>query len=263
MQTASFENLVLTREPGLAVLTVNRPRKLNALNRATLEELGRALDEVEADPGIRVLILTGEGDRAFVAGADLGELQRLDARGAVEAARFGQKLFRRLERSRVITLAAVNGFALGGGCELALACDLRVAAENAQFGLPETTLGLIPGYGGTQRLPRLVGRGVALEMILTGRRVGAEEALRLGLVNRVVPAAGLLEEARSLAGSLLAVGPLAVRAARRAVDLGLDLGLDAGLEVEALEFGNLFASADAAEGMTAFLEKRAAAFRGE
>lgn len=261
--TATYENLTVARDGGLAVVAIARPRKLNALNRETLTELGRALDEIEADPDVRVLILTGEGEKAFVAGADIGELKDVDARGGAEAARFGQRLFRRLERSRLVTLAAVNGFALGGGCELALSCDMRLAAENAVFGLPEVTLGIIPGYGGTQRLPRLVGRGVALDLILTGRKVKADEALRIGLVNRVVPAESLMDEARGVARAILAVGPLAVQAARRAVDRGLDLGLDDGLEVEALEFGNLCSSADRTEGMTAFLEKRPAVFRGE
>lgn len=264
MNTATtYENLTVTREQGLAVVTIARPKKLNALNGDTLRELGRALDELEADPEVRVLILTGEGEKAFVAGADIGELKDVDARAGAELARRGQRLFRRFERSRLVTLAAVNGFALGGGCELALSCDMRIAAENAVFGLPEVTLGIIPGYGGTQRLPRLVGRGVALDLILTGRKMKADEALRIGLVNRVVPAGALLEEAGNVARAILAVGPLAVEAARRCVDRGLELGLDDGLEVEALEFGNLCSSADRTEGMTAFLEKRAPIFRGD
>lgn len=260
--TATYENLRLSREEGVALLTFHRPEKLNALNRATLGELGRALDELEGDPLTRVLILTGAGEKSFVAGADIGELDRLGPREGVEASRFGQGLFRRLERSRLFVIAAVNGYALGGGCELALACDVRVAAENAVFGLPEVTLGVLPGYGGTQRLPRLVGRGRALELIATGERIGAEEALRIGLVNRVVPSGQLLDACRRIADRVLAAAPLAVAAAKRAVIRGGETDLDTALELEALEFGGLCATRDRTEGMRAFLEKRRPVFEG-
>jgi enoyl-CoA hydratase len=260
--TASYENLILERREAVALLTINRPGRLNALNAATLAEMSRALDELEADPALRVLIITGAGEKAFVAGADIGELKDLDLPGGTRAAQRGQALLRRLEASRLFVIAAVNGYALGGGLELALACDVRLASETAVLGLPEVGLGIIPGYGGTQRLPRLVGRGRALELVATGRRIDAAEALRIGLVNRVVPPGQLLEACLALADEVLAQGPLAVQAAKRAINKGLEVDLDRGLEIEALEFGKLCATADRLEGMTAFLEKRRPVFRG-
>jgi enoyl-CoA hydratase len=210
---------------------------------------------------VHVLVVTGAGEKAFVAGADIAELAALDALSGRETSRRGQRIFRELELCPKPVIAAVNGFALGGGCELALACHMRIASDNAQFGLPEVGLGVIPGYGGTQRLARLVGRGRALEMVLTGRRVGAEEALRMGLVNRVVPLASLLDEARALAAAILANGPVAVRAALEAVQRGLDVPLEAGLELEANIFGVVCATEDMREGLRAFLEKRKPAFQ--
>jgi enoyl-CoA hydratase len=245
----------------IATITVDRPDKLNALNDALMAELGLAIDEARTRDDVGAVLLTGAG-RAFVAGADIGEMV---GEGAVEMkarAERGQRVFRRFETSPKPTLAAVNGFALGGGCELAMACHLRVASEAARFGQPEVRLGIVPGYGGTQRLPRLVGKGRALQLLLTGEMIDAAEAYRIGLVNRVVPAAELLGAARALLATMLAQGPLAVAHCIEAVDRGLDMALDDATALEASYFGLLSASADKAEGMRAFLEKRAAAFTG-
>jgi enoyl-CoA hydratase len=249
-------NLLLQRDGALVTLTVNRPDKLNALNAATLAELDAALRELHADDTVQALILTGAGEKAFVAGADIAELANLGPQSGRDMARRGQRLFRDLELFPKPVVAAVNGFALGGGCELALACHVRLASDNASFGLPEVSLGLIPGYGGTQRLARLVGRGRAIEMTLTGQRVTAEDAFRLGLVNRVVPQAALLEEARQLVGAMLKNGPVAVRAALEAIVQGTEMPLEQGLTLEANLFGLICASEDMTEGTAAFLEKR-------
>jgi enoyl-CoA hydratase len=229
---------------------------LNALDRATLAELDEAARRFEADPGAGALVVTGAGEKSFVAGADIKELAPLDPRGAEELSRFGQSVFDRFERSSKPVIAAVNGYAFGGGFELALACHVRIASENAVMGLPEVGLGIIPGYGGTQRLPRLVGPGRALELILTGRRVKADEAERLGIVNRVVPLAGLLGEAVALAEAILKNGPIAVEAAIEAVLRGQGLTREEGLRFESGRFGMLAATHDMHEGMNAFLEKR-------
>jgi len=257
-----YENIELKRDGALARLVVERPEALNALSFRTLDEMDAALDEVAAEATIGLLVISGQGPKSFVAGADIGELRGLDRDRGMEVARRGQALYDRIDNLPIPVIAAVNGFALGGGCELALACDIRIAADNAVFGLPEAKLGVIPGYGGTQRLPRLVGPGFALEMILSGRMVKAEEALARGLVNRVVPAAELEAAVRELAGTILANGPLALRAAKEAVKEGLQLPLGEGLEIEAKLFGNLCGSADQREGMAAFLEKRKADFKG-
>ena len=261
--TQKYSNLILCFEDGLAVLIINRPQALNALNDETISQIGEALDEIEADPKNRVLLITGAGDKAFVAGADIRELKQCtSAEQGSEASRKGSKLFRRLENSRLVTMAAVNGFALGGGMELCLACDFRIASNNAMFGLPEVGLGIIPGYGGTQRLPRLIGRGLAMELITTGRKFDAHYALHIGLVNRVVPQPDLLSLARSLAQEILAQAPLAVAAAKKALSQGVEASLDQGLEVESVEFGQLCLSKDMHEGMAAFVEKRKAEFQG-
>jgi enoyl-CoA hydratase len=249
-------------EGRIATLTIDRPEVLNALNRSVVLELALVLDRVASDPKIGGLIVTGAGPKAFVAGADIQELKVLDGPTGYEASRLGQGVFRRLERLPKPSVAAVNGYALGGGCELALACTLRVAAEGARLGLPEVTLGIIPGYGGTQRLARLVGAGKALELILTGEPVDAREALRIGLVNRVAPGPELLGAARTLLDTILARGPLAVRAALEVVRAGMDGPIDSGLELEAQAFGLLCGTADMHEGMEAFLGKRKAAFSG-
>jgi enoyl-CoA hydratase len=252
----TFTSLLYEVNGAIARITVNRPDKLNALNSGVIAELDRAVAEVERDAAVRGVVLTGAGAKAFVAGADIAEIA---AQGAVDGkarAQEGQRVFRRLERCGKPVIAAVNGFALGGGCELAMACHLRVAAEGARFGQPEVKLGIGPGYGGTVRLPRLVGRGRALELLLTGAMIDAQEALRIGLVNRVVPADRLLPESEQLLGTILENGPLAVRACLEAVDAGLDVGLDEALLLEANLFGLLSGTAEMREGTGAFLAKR-------
>jgi enoyl-CoA hydratase len=259
----TYEFLTIERkDPHVAILTLSRPEKLNALNQALLAELEHAVGALQAEAALRVVIVTGAGEKAFVAGADIGELAVLDTRGAEAASAFGSRIFRKLETGPQTVIAAVNGFALGGGCELALACHIRLASENAKFGLPEVSLGIIPGYGGTQRLPRLVGLGMASELIATGRMVDAAEALRIGLVNRVVPPASLLEEALALAGKIAANAPLAVAAALEAARLSLDTDLDRGLRMESTLFGILGSTEDMHAGLKAFVEKKKASFEG-
>ncbi len=247
---------------GIARITVNRPDKLNALNAIVIAELGDAVTRIETDSAVRGVILTGAGPKAFVAGADIGELTDQGATGGRARALAGQQVFRRLERCGKPVIAAVNGFALGGGCELAMACHLRVASEQAKFGQPEVKLGIAPGYGGTVRLPRLVGKGRALELLLTGEIIDAQEALRIGLVNRVVPADRLLPEAESVLRTILANGPLAIRACLEAVDNGLEMTVDQALLFEANYFGLLSATEDMREGTRAFVEKRKPSFKG-
>lgn len=258
-----YENLQVDHTDGIAVVTVARPSKLNALNGRTLEELQAAFTALGTKQEVRGVVLTGAGEKAFVAGADIEELSGLDAESGRALSERGQQVFDRIEWLGKPVVAAINGFALGGGCELALACHVRIAAENASLGTPEVKLGLICGYGGTQRLPRLIGRGAALEMLLTGERVGAREALRLGLVNRVVPQEELLREARALLRKMIGNGPLALRATLEAVHGGLDRPLSEAQEGEAQLFGELCASADAVEGTRAFLDKRAPRFQGK
>ncbi|HYN82956.1 MAG TPA: enoyl-CoA hydratase-related protein [Gemmatimonadaceae bacterium] len=256
----SYQSVTLDTDGGIATLTVNRPDKLNALNAATMAELSSAIDEVRARDDISGLIVTGAG-RAFVAGADISELANATAVSARTLALEGQRIFRRFETSPKPVIAAVNGFALGGGCELALACHIRIASEQAKFGQPEVKLGTSPGYGGTQRLARLVGKGRALQLILTGETIDAAEAYRIGLVNRVVPADSLADSATALLRQIIANGPLAIAACIEAVELGLDMSLEGGLALEATHFGMLAATSDMKEGTKAFLEKRAAEFK--
>jgi enoyl-CoA hydratase len=258
----TYQHLLVERQGPVAVVTLSRPEKYNALNRALLAELDHAVDGLRADTSVRAVVVTGAGDKAFVSGADIGELAVLDTRGAEEASAFGSRIFRKLETGPWLVIAAVNGFALGGGCELALACHVRIASEAARFGLPEVGLGIIPGYGGTQRLPRLVGLGMASELIATGRMVNATEALAIGLVNRVVPAAELLPAALALAAQAAANAPLAVAAALEAARRGLDSDLDQGLRLESTLFGILGSTADMHAGLAAFLEKKKATFEG-
>lgn len=254
--------LRLERDGPLALLTFNRPAVMNALDRATLEALAAAVDELEADTGVRVILLTGAGEKAFVAGADIHELARQTPVSAEELARRGQALFSRIEALSKPVIAVINGYCLGGGCELALACTFRLAADTAQIGQPEINLGIIPGYGGSQRLPRLIGRDRATELILSGRRVRAAEALAMGLVTRVFPAATLLDEARKFARELAEKPPVAVRYALQAIRQGLEMPLAQGLALEASLFGLVAATADMKEGTRAFLEKRKPAFTG-
>jgi enoyl-CoA hydratase len=256
-----YQHLTVSIQDRIATLTVNRPDKLNALNAVIIGELGSAIDELVAREDVAAVILTGAG-RAFVAGADIAELSGVSAVEGRRLARRGQEVFRRFETSPKPTVAAVNGFALGGGCELAMACHIRIAADAAKFGQPEVKLGLIPGYGGTQRLPRLVGRGRALQLLLTGEMIDAQEALRIGLVNRVVPADQLMSAATAMIQQMLMNAPLAVAGCIEAVDRGLQMGLDDALALEATQFGVLITTSDTAEGTHAFLQKRAPRFTG-
>ena len=259
---AEYSNLLLDVSDRIATVTVNRPDKLNALNEQTIRELGAAMDEVTARDDVGGVILTGAGEKAFVAGADIGELAKMGPVDGVEVSRLGQQVFRRIELSRKPVIAAVNGFALGGGCELALACHLRVASENAQFGLPEVKLGIIPGYGGTLRLPRIVGKGRALELMLSAQFIKADEAYRIGLANKVVPLAELTETVRKMMGVILANGPVALGLAIECTTRGMEMSVDDGLALESNLFGLLAATDDMREGMSAFLEKRKAEFKG-
>ena len=259
----AYENLLTEQDGAVLVITVNRPKVLNALNAGTIEELGAAFADAAARDDVRVVVLTGAGEKSFVAGADINELSVQTPVGGREHARKGQALFDRIETLGKPVIAAVNGFALGGGCELAMACTIRLAADNAKFGQPEINLGLIPGYAGSQRLPRLVGRGRALELLLTGQQISADEAHRIGLVNRVVPAASLATEARTLAHTLAAKAPVAVRYILEAVSGGLEMSLADAQDYEATLFGLVSSTEDMREGTKAFLEKRKPEFKGK
>lgn len=254
--------VLLSVDDGIALVTVNRPDKLNALSREVLDALDATFQALEAREDVSVVLLTGAGEKAFVAGADIGVLATMSPLEGEEISRHGQEVFRRIERFSRPVIAVVNGFALGGGCELALACHLRIASTRARFGLPEVGLGIVPGYGGTVRLARLVGLGRAVELTLTGAQLRSEDALAMGLVTHVVEPEELLPKARELAGQMAAKGPLALTMALRAVYHAQDVTLDAALAHEASLFGLLASSADMKEGMTAFLEKRKPAFRG-
>jgi len=252
-----FENILVDRDGPLGIVTLNRPSVLNALNGKLLAELSFALLELERNADLRAVIITGAGEKAFAAGADIGELNALENAGAgADQARMGQSVTRQIERLRKPVIMAVNGFALGGGCELAMAGDIRIASENAKFGQPEVNLGLIPGYGGSQRTTRLLGKGMASYLCLTGEIVDAHEALRIGLVERVVPLTGLLDEAKRIGTLIAAKAPLAIAACKRAINGGAHLSIDDALELEAIEFGVLVDTKDFREGTSAFLEKR-------
>ena len=259
----TYENILLEKKNTIAYVTVNRPKVLNALSLATMEELGVAFQDIKDDSAIRVAILTGSGEKAFVAGADIGELAKQDPVSGKKFAHRGQAVLDLIENLGKPVIACVNGFALGGGCELALACTMRLASENAKLGQPEVKLGILPGYGGTQRLPRLVGKGLAMQMILAGEMITAQEAYRIGLVNEVVAAAELIPRAEAIAAKIIANAPLAVQYAMEAINRGMDMTLAEGQFVEAALFGVCCATEDKKEGTTAFLEKRAAAFRGK
>jgi len=258
-----YANLLVDRDGPIAIVTVNRPKALNAMDQATLRELRAAVEGLDADPGVGVVIVTGAGEKAFVAGADISEMADFGPARAEEHARNGQAAVGAFERAKKPVIAAINGYALGGGLELALACDIRLASDNAQMGLPEVSLGVIPGFGGTQRLARIVGEGRAKELVLTGRRVKADEALAMGLVNKVVPQAQLLEAAKEMARAILANGPVAVRLAKQVIHQGLSTSLETGLLLEEKAFGLAFSTHDQKEGMRAFSEKRKPSWKGE
>ena len=258
----SYENILYEVKDQVARITVNRPQVLNALNRATVEELDRAFDAARADAGVRVLIITGAGEKSFVAGADINELAKQSPVEGKEYSLFGQAAFHKLETMGKPSIAAINGFALGGGCELALCCSIRIASKNARLGQPEVKLGLLPGYGGTQRLARLCGKGVAHELLLSGEMIPADEALRVGLVNHVVELPELIPAAEKIAQKIVANAPLAVKYAMEAVEHGMEMTQEEGLFLEATLFGLCCATEDMREGTKAFLEKRPAKFQG-
>jgi enoyl-CoA hydratase len=258
----AYDNLLFEVNEQIARITFNRPNVLNALNRKTMDELGDCLIKVRADDAIRVLILTGAGEKAFIAGADINELSQQTPVNGREFTLYGQEIIHRLETLGKPAIAAINGFALGGGCEVALACTLRIASRNAKLGQPEVKLGIIPGYGGSQRLPRLCGKGVAHELILTGEMITADEALRVGLVNRVVEPGELLATAEAIAKKIIANAPVAVQYSLEAVERGMEMPQEQGLYLEATLFGLCCATQDMREGTRAFLEKRPPKFGG-
>ena len=249
-------NVLLEKKGNIAVATINRPKALNALNSQVLEDLNELVDLVTADEEIRALVLTGAGEKAFVAGADIGEMSTLTKAEGEAFGKKGNDVFRKLETMPVPTIAAINGFALGGGCELSMSCDIRICADTAVFGQPEVGLGITPGFGGTQRLARLVSPGMAKQLVYTARNIKADEALRIGLVNAVYPAAELMAAAEKMADTIAKNAPIAVRACKKAINEGLDVDMDAALVIEEKLFGSCFETADQAEGMGAFLEKR-------
>ncbi|MFK8138834.1 MAG: enoyl-CoA hydratase/isomerase family protein [Bdellovibrionales bacterium] len=259
----NFETIEYAIDKGIGQITMNRPKALNALNRQVLEELNVCLNQIEEDKSLRCLIVTGSGDKAFVAGADIKEMENLDSQAAKDFGALGQKVFRRLEVLKVPVIASVNGFALGGGLELAMACDFIVASSSAKFGLPEVSLGLIPGFGGTVRLPRIVGRNQAREMIFTGLHYDAETAKSFGLVNQVVEPENLKETTLKLAKKISKQGPVAIAMAKEAMNVGGDLGIDEALNVERRGFGDLFKSKDKDIGIQAFINKERPEFIGE
>jgi len=258
----SYETILVERRSGVAIVTINRPEKRNALNIQTRAEGAAVLDELRADDSVRVVILTGAGDKAFIAGADIAAMQAMSALEAQAFSEKGQRVMQAIEALPIPVIALVNGYALGGGCELAMSCDWIIAAERAVFGQPEVNLGIPPGFGGTQRLARLIGRARALELVTTGRQVKPPEALRIGLVNEVVADAQLMEKGLEMARMIAAKAPVAVRVAKQAVQRGLDLDLANGCVLETTLFAFAFGTADRKEGMTAFLAKRAPKFEG-
>ncbi|MBU3159271.1 short-chain-enoyl-CoA hydratase [Clostridium frigoris] len=257
-----YKNIVLQKEDKVAVLTISRPKALNALNSETLKELDLAIDEIANDDKIYAVIITGAG-KAFVAGADISEMKDLDVLGGRRFGNLGNKVFRKLETLEKPVIAAVNGFALGGGCELSMACDIRIASVKAKFGQPEVGLGITPGFGGTQRLSRLVGLGMAKELIYTAKIINAEEALRIGLVNKVVALEDLLVEAKALANTIAGQAPIAVSLCKAAINKGMQLDIDSALSYESEIFGECFSTEDQSSGMTAFLEKTEKCFKNK
>jgi len=257
-----YKNIVLQKEDKIAVLTISRPKALNALNSETLKELDLAIDEIANDDNIYAAIVTGDG-KAFVAGADIAEMKELDVMGGRRFGNLGNKVFRKLETLEKPIIAAVNGFALGGGCELSMACDIRIASSKAKFGQPEVGLGITPGFGGTQRLPRLVGLGMAKELIYTAKIINAAEALRIGLVNKVVEPEELLAEAKALANTIAGQAPIAVSLCKAAINKGIQLDIDSALSYESEIFGECFSTEDQVNGMTAFIEKTEKCFKNK
>ncbi|MBV7276934.1 short-chain-enoyl-CoA hydratase [Clostridium sp. PL3] len=255
-----FKNIILNKKDKIAMVTINRPKALNALNSETLKELDTIIDELYADEEIFAVIVTGEG-KAFVAGADISEMKDLSTMEGRKFGLLGNKVFRKLENMGKPVIAAVNGFALGGGCELSMACDIRIASSKAKFGQPEAGLGITPGFGGTQRLARIVGEGMAKELIFTGKIIDAQEALRIGLVNKVVEPEKLMDEVKALANTIAAQAPIAVKLCKTAINRGMQCDIDTGIAYEAEVFGQCFSTNDQKEGMTAFIEKRDKCFK--
>lgn len=258
-----FQNIILEKEDYLAILTINRPKALNALNGDTLFEIEGAIKDIKADPNVKVVIVTGSGDKSFVAGADITFMLPLSPAEGRYFSDVGEKVFRQIELLEKPVIAAVNGFALGGGCELAMACDIRLASDNALFGQPEVGLGIIPGFGGTQRLPRLIGEGRAKELTYTADNVKADEAYRLGLVNHIYPQDQLMDEAKKMAKKIASKAPMAVGYAKFAIGKGMQVDIDTAMSIESDMFGMCCATEDKFEGMTAFVEKRKAGFKGK
>lgn len=258
-----LKNVVFEKHGNIGTVTINRPKALNALNSETLKDLEMVLDVLENDNDIYVVVLTGAGEKAFVAGADIAEMKDLNEEQGREFGILGNNIFRRLEKLQKPVIAAINGFALGGGCELAMSCDIRIASEKSKFGQPETGLGITPGFGGTQRLPRIVGLGKAKELIYTGDVIKADEALRIGLVNKVVPVENLKEEVMALANKIAANAPIAVKLCKDAIDRGMQVDIDSSILVEAEDFGKCFLTEDQKEGMTAFIERRTKNFQNK
>jgi len=259
----SWNNILVELDNEIAVLTINRPKALNALDSEVLKELSAAMAELEANPAVRAIIITGSGDKAFVAGADIAYMLSLTPMQAKEFSRLGQSVFSQIENTSKPVIAAVNGFALGGGCELSMACDIRIASEKAKFGQPEVSLGILAGFGGTQRLARLVNPGIAKEMLFTGEMYDAQTALRVGLVNKVVPAEELMDVCKKMARRIASMGPVGVRLTKEAVNQGQNMDIEKAFNLEADLFGLVFSTSDQTEGMRAFLEKRKAEFKGE
>jgi enoyl-CoA hydratase len=258
-----FNTILLTVEENIAVITINRPKFLNALNTEVFFELSEVLDSIEKDDSIRAVVLTGSGEKAFVAGADISEMQHKNVLEAREFSALGNRIMLKLENLNKPVIAAVNGFALGGGCELAMACDIRIAGNRAKFGQPEVGLGIIAGFGGTQRLSRLVGSGIAKEILFTGEMINSERAYEIGLVNRVTDASEVVEEAKKMAKTIASKSPLGIVFTKKAINEGSNLDIERAVSLEAELFGSLFSTNDQTEGMTAFLEKRQAVFIGE
>lgn len=258
-----LKNVLLEKEGNLAIVTINRPKALNALNSETLKDLNIVIDDLEKDNNIYAVILTGAGEKSFVAGADISEMKDLNEEQGREFGILGNKVFRRLETLDKPVIAAISGFALGGGCELAMSCDIRIASEKAKFAQPESGLGITPGFGGTQRLPRIVGLGKAKELIYTGEIIKADEALRIGLVNKVVALEELMNEAKAMANKIIVNAPIAVRLCKDAINRGMQVGMDEAIMIEAEDFGKCFSTEDQTEGMTAFMERREKNFQNK